>query len=186
MFTTPYAVPCKLSIDFSTGQAKQYDMLRLSNSKELLIEYSKLRVFRFTRNLNILVGTVCRMGLLPAAMYSLASCIHTHKMDLHGALADILRDEFIQVPNSPNNVLNSSSSGGAAASPNGEKAEQSNVEDYVGRVLCYSSYLRFNGAEGAPPEHPNPPLNNIITCIIDASAEASTLGKLKTCYQPWF
>ncbi|CDR96761.1 hypothetical protein, conserved [Babesia bigemina] len=194
MFVTPYATPCKLSVNFSTGQLKQLDF-RLNYSREIFVEYSKLRVFRFTRNIKTMIGPVCRMGIMPAVMYAICAAIHSYKIDILGSLSAILSDDFGLFhtgPNSPNNKPDNQANQASSQSSNGESKpatpamapnrEISQLEEYIGRVLNYCSYLR----SPTDQEQCNMPINNIITCIIDASADSSTLGKLKTSYQPWF
>ncbi|GFE53382.1 transformation transcription domain-associated protein [Babesia ovis] len=194
MFVTPYATPCKLSFNFNNGQVKQLDF-RLNYSREIFVDYSKLRVFRFTRNIKTMIGPVCRMGIMPAVMYSLCAAFHAFKIDILGALSAILSDDhnlLQSATNSPhykpdvqvNHANKQSANSGSMPSTPGIPPNREIIllEEYLGRVLNYCSYLR----SPTDQDQCNMPINNIITCIIDASADSSTLGKLKTSYQPWF
>lgn len=199
MFVTSYATPCKLSMNFTNGIVKHLDF-RLNYSRDIFVEYSKLRVFRFTRNLKTMIGPVCRMGVMPAVIYSMCSAIHTYKIDILGTLSAVLADDFatIQItigtprdkpePAIPPQLANQqqgqrSNSGSHPSTPiMMPKREFNPLDEYIGRVLNYCSYLR----SPTDQEQCNMPINNIICCIIDASADSGTLGKLKTSYQPWF
>eukprot|EP00371_Babesia_bovis_P003247 XP_001611894.1 hypothetical protein [Babesia bovis T2Bo] len=192
MFLTPYATPSKLSFNFHNGQVNQLDF-KPNYSREIFVEYSKLRVFRFTRNIKTMIGPVCRMGIMPAVIYALCAAIHTHKVDILSALSVILADDqglMQSATSSPHYKpeqaqANSqcSSNGSVPSTPGMPPNRDVNIlEEYLGRVLNYCSYLR----SPTDQEQYTMPINNIITCIIDASADSGTLGKLKTSYQPWF
>ncbi|GIX61556.1 non-specific serine/threonine protein kinase [Babesia caballi] len=186
MLVTPYATPCKLSVNFNTGQVKQLD-LRLNYSREIYVEFSKLRVFRFTRNIKTMIGPVCRMGIMPAVMYAMCSAIHTYKIDILGALGAILSDDFSLVqpaPSASGDKPEAAAGAGTGSQPSTPlmvpNRDHSLLDEYVSRVLNYCSYLR----SPTDQEHFTMPINNVISCIIDASADSGTLGKLKTSYQP--
>ncbi|KAK1933363.1 hypothetical protein X943_003317 [Babesia divergens] len=198
MFVTPYAIPCKISLNFYNGQVKHLDF-RLNYSREIFVEYSKLRVFRFTRNIKTMIGPVCRMGVMPAVMYALCDAIHTYKVDILGTLGAILNNDFTvmqsateaqrEKPETQSSQTSSqqhsqrSNSGSRPSTPvMVPKRDANPLDEYIGRVLNYCSYLR----SPADQEQCSMPINNIICCIIDASADSGTLGKLKTSYQPWF
>ncbi|GBE58794.1 non-specific serine threonine kinase [Babesia ovata] len=187
MFVAPYATPCKLSMNFSTGGFKLLDF-RLNYSREIFVEYSKLRVFRFTRNIKTMIGPVCRMGIMPAVMYAICAAIHTYKIDILGCLSAILSDDFGIFHSGPNSPYAKADGQGNQASSQGSNGESKAVtpnitpnreinqlDEYIGRVLNYCSYLR----SPTDQEQCNMPINNIITCIIDASADSSTLDGVR-------
>uniref|UniRef100_A0A3B0N676 FAT domain containing protein, putative n=1 Tax=Theileria annulata TaxID=5874 RepID=A0A3B0N676_THEAN len=195
VFATPYSTPSKLVLNMNNGSIRQFDF-KLFNRE---MDQNKMRVFRLTRNMTNLMGPTCRLGLLPGVMFAVCSSIHHFKIDVHAALSAILigrntsRDfyafqkdkenfqkdknnfaaEKTNFPRDKNNFIKDKD-------PKLDKFDE--IDDYLSKILNYCSHLR----SPADQEHSTLPINNVITCIIDASTDSSMLGKLKTCHQPWF
>ncbi|AFZ81524.1 hypothetical protein BEWA_009380 [Theileria equi strain WA] len=214
MFATPYATPSKLSFNFRTATVKQFDF-SLNFSRDFFVEFSKIRIFRLTRNVMNLIGSVCRLGTLPAVIFAFSSCMHKFKMDVNTALTAIFADEFLhlgtetkpmqqtsgnaemsetndnqEMINLPNNAIGVNSQASIKVTP----CMQQTVQPTPGKpeVTPLDEYINrvvsYCSYLRSPldNENCNVPINYIVKCIIDASTDSSMLGKLKTSYQPWF
>ncbi|UKJ89877.2 hypothetical protein MACJ_003131 [Theileria orientalis] len=172
VLATPYATPSRLVLNPRTGAMRQLDYRLFTRE----MEPNKLRVFRLTRNMTNLIGAACRLGLLPAVMFSVTLAMHHFKIDIHAALSAILERSGAQTKAEPGD----SKENAKDKEPSSDKADD--VDEYLSKLLNYCTYLRAP----ADQEHSTVPINNMIVSIIDASTDSSMLGKLKTSYLPWF
>ncbi|EAN32018.2 FAT domain protein [Theileria parva strain Muguga] len=195
VFATPYSTPSKLVLNMNNGSIRQFDF-KLFNRE---MDDNKIRVFRLTRNMTNFMGPTCRLGLLPGVMFAVSSSIHHFKIDVHAALSAILigrstsRDFYAfqkdkenlqkeknSFPTDKNNFPRDKNTFIKDKDPKLEKSDE--IDEYLSKILNYCSHLR----SPADQEHSTLPINNVITCIIDASTDSSMIGKLKSCHQPWF
>ncbi|BAM41863.1 uncharacterized protein TOT_040000243 [Theileria orientalis strain Shintoku] len=178
VLATPYATPSRLLLNPRTGTIRQVDYRLFTRE----MEPTKLRVFRLTRNMTNLIGPACRLGVLPAVMFSVTLTMHHFKIDIHAALSAILERGGAQPKSEPGDSKDAATAGSAQKDKEAPADKADDVDEYLSKLLNYCTYLRAP----ADQEHSTVPINNMIVSIIDASTDPSMLGKLKTSYLPWF
>ncbi|UKK02866.2 hypothetical protein MACK_002964 [Theileria orientalis] len=178
VLATPYATPSRLVLNPRTGTIKQLDYRLFTRD----MEPNKLRVFRLTRNMTNLIGPTCRLGLMPAVMFSVTLAMHHFKIDIHAALSAILERSSAQTKAECGDSKENAKDGSLLKEKEPASDKADDVDEYLSKLLNYCTYLRAP----ADQEHSAVPINNMIVSIIDASTDSSMLGKLKTSYLPWF
>ncbi|KAF8817871.1 non-specific serine/threonine protein kinase, partial [Cardiosporidium cionae] len=160
--------PMKLLFAPDTGQLIQLEFKPHFNVQYFLLEYTGRVPFRFTRNIEALIGPFGRLGLLPGVMFSLMECLQKNEFHLRNLLCLIFRDDLMALSQNRASLLSS-----AALS-------RRDVQQAMHRSPPHSSSSSLQEKSGMPHSYSHPKMESSTGTSSVLSSSDALLSTLPT------
>lgn len=144
--------------------------------------------FRYTPNIDALIGPYGKLGLVPAVMYGVSCCLKKYEFHFKNILSLAMRDDILQ-------LYENRDSSPASWDREALECAQKNTKKVLDYIFAFAAAepaaprwgRRVEGENGrlVGENVEGPPIDHRIHSLVQFSSKPDTLASLKTTWQAW-